>query len=99
MKTDKDLSDLLQEWTPKPEPRIDFNRSVWFRIQSVESRKIAWLPLVSWIQRLATPHLAATCLAVALFGGILSGGLQARSSQEERYLLSLTPYAASSLVR
>ena len=38
-------------------------------------------------------------MAVALFGGILIGGVQARSSQEDRYLRSLQPFAASAMGR
>jgi hypothetical protein len=38
-------------------------------------------------------------MAVALFGGILIGGVQARSSQEDRYLRSLQPFTASTLLR
>jgi hypothetical protein len=41
---------------------------------------------------LAVPRFAAATLAVALFGGILIGGVQARSAQEDRYLQSQNPY-------
>jgi len=99
MRADSELSDLLQNWSPKAEPGSGFNRSVWSRIETLESRKSSFEPLFSWIQGLATPRIAATCMAVALFGGILLGGLQARSSQEEQYLHSLRPFAASALVR
>jgi hypothetical protein len=33
---------------------------------------------------------------IALFGGVLLGSLQARSAQEQQYLLSLNPYQAGS---
>lgn len=99
MSDDHELSALIQNWAPQVEPGSGFNRSVWSRIETAESRKSSYEPLFSWIQGLATPRMAATCMAVALFGGILLGGLQARSSQEEQYLHSLRPFAASALAR
>ena len=99
MSDDHELSALLQNWTPQVESGSGFKRSVWSRIETLESRKSSFEPLFSWIQGLATPRIAATCMAVALFGGILLGGLQARSSQEERYLHSLRPFTASALAR
>jgi hypothetical protein len=94
MNPEKQLSDLLQEWTPNAEPGSGFNRSVWARIEAAESSGAMGLSFFSWLQRLAVPRIAATCVAVALFGGILVGGMQARSSEEERYLLSLKPFAS-----
>lgn len=99
MSNDHELSALLQNWTPKVEPGSGFNRSVWMRIEAAESRKSSLEPLFSWIQGLATPRIAATCVVSALFGGILLGGLQARSTHEEQYLQSLRPFAASALAR
>lgn len=99
MSDDHELSALLQNWTPKVEPGSGFNRSVWTRIEAAESRKSSLEPLFSWIQDLATPRIAAACMAVALFGGILIGGLQANSALEEQYLLSLKPFSARALVR
>ena len=99
MSDDHQLSALLQNWTPKVEPGSGFNRSVWTRIEAAESRKFSLEPLFSWIQDLATPRIAATCVVSALFGGILLGGLQARSTHEEQYLQSLRPFAASALAR
>jgi len=94
MNPEKQLSDLLQGWTPKAEPGSGYNRSVWARIEAAESNGPMDLPFFSWLQQLAVPRIAATCVAVALFGGILVGGMQARSSEEERYLLSLKPFAS-----
>lgn len=94
MNPEKQLSALLQEWTPNAEPSSGFNRSVWARIEAAESSGAMGLSFFSWLQRLAVPRIAATCVAVALFGGILVGGMQARSSEEERYLLSLKPFAS-----
>ena len=99
MRADSELSDLLQNWSPKAEPGSGFNRSVWSRIEVAESRKSSLESLFSWIQVLASPRIAAACMAVALFGGILIGGVQARSSQEDRYLRSLQPFPASTQLR
>ena len=94
---DNDLSSLLQGWRADVEPGSGFHRSVWSRIEAAESRKGAGLStLFSWVQLLAVPRIAVTTAAMALFGGILIGGVQARSAQEERYLLSLKPTAAAS---
>jgi hypothetical protein len=93
---DNDLSSLLQGWRADVEPDTGFYRSVWARIEAAESRKGAGLStLFSWVQLLAIPRIAVTTAAIALFGGILIGGAQARSAQEGRYLLSLKPSAAS----
>jgi hypothetical protein len=93
---DNDLSSLLQGWRADVEPDTGFHRSVWARIEAAESRKGAGLStLFSWVQLLAIPRIAVTTAAIALFGGILIGGAQARSAQEGRYLLSLKPSAAS----
>ena len=94
MNPEKQLSDLLQEWTPNAEPGSGFNRSVWARIEAAESSGAMGLSFFSWFQRLAVPRIAVTCVAAALFGGILVGGMHARSSEEERYLLSIKPYAS-----
>ena len=94
MSADHELSALLQQWSSGADAGPGFNRSVWARIEAAESRRAAALPLFSWIRNLATPRLAATCMVVSLFGGMLIGGLQARSSQEVRYLQSLQPLAA-----
>jgi len=99
MSDDHELSALIQNWTPQVKPGSGFYRSVWSRIETAESRKSPLEPFFSWIQDLATPRIAATCMAVALFGGILIGGLQANSAQEEQYLLSLKPFSASALGR
>jgi hypothetical protein len=99
MRADSELSDLLQNWSPKAESGTGFNRSVWSRIEAAESRKSSLESLFSWTQGLASPRIAAACMAVALFGGILIGGLQANSALEEQYLLSLKPFSARALVR
>jgi hypothetical protein len=99
MRADSELSDLLQNWSPKAESGSGFNRSVWSRIEAAESRKSSLESLFSWTQGLASPRIAAACMAVALFGGILIGGVQARSSQEDRYLRSLQPFPASTQLR
>ena len=92
-----DLSELLQSWTADTEPGVDFNRSVWSRIEAAESsnRNLS-VSFFGWLQELARPRIAVSAAAVALFGGVLLGGLQARSAQEELYLLSLDPYHAVS---
>lgn len=98
--SDSDLSSLLQGWRADMEPGSGFNRSVWSRIETAESRKGDGIAsLFSWIQQLASPRIALTTAAIALFGGVLLGGIQARTAQEERYLLSLKPSAAVTFIR
>lgn len=99
-RSDNDLSSLLGEWQPAPEPGSGFNRGVWAAIEAAESRRQNGpLSIFSWVGLLARPRIATAALAVALFGGVLVGALQERSSQEERYLLSLKPFAANSMLR
>ena len=98
--SDNDLSSLLQQWRAGVEPGSGFNRSVWSRIEAAESRKGDGIArLFSWVQQLASPRIALTTAAIALFGGVLLGGIQARTAQEERYLLSLKPSAAVTFIR
>jgi hypothetical protein len=93
-----DLSGLLQTWQPEALPGTDFHRHVWARIEAAESRKgDRFASLLSWLQELARPRIAVSAAAIALFGGVLLGSLQARSSQEEQYLRSLNPYHAGSV--
>lgn len=100
MSSENDLSSLLQGWQPDLEPGSGFNRGVWSRIEAAESRRQnGTLAVFSWVGLLARPRIATAAVAVALFGGVLIGGLQARNSQEERYLLSLKPFAANSILR
>jgi hypothetical protein len=97
MNTDGDLSALLRGWQPELKSQSGFNRSVWSRIEAGETNRAHGISgLFAWVQLLAVPRFAAATLAVALFGGILIGGVQARSAQEERYLLSQTPSAVAS---
>lgn len=92
MNTDGELSALLQGWQPNLKSETGFNRSVWSRIEAGETSPSTGLyGLFFWIQLFAVPRVAVATLAVALFGGILIGGVQARSAQEERYLLSQNP--------
>jgi hypothetical protein len=95
MSSKNDLSVLLQSWQPKIKHRDDLRRGVWARIESVETRKPT-LPsqLFSWLQLLASPRLAVVAVTLSLFGGVIIGGLQAHSTQEERYLLSLNPFSS-----
>ncbi|MCE9542846.1 MAG: hypothetical protein K8R38_04920 [Verrucomicrobia bacterium] len=90
-----DLSDLLQSWQPDVEPSSGFNRGVWSRIEASQTRYTESLyGLFSpshWIQSMGRPRIAIAAAAIALFGGVLIGGVQAHSSQEERYLTSLNP--------
>ena len=100
MHPDNDLSSLLQELRADMEPSAGFNRSVWSRIEAAESRKGDGIArLFSWVQQLASPRIALTTAAIALFGGVVIGGIQARAAQEERYLLSLKPSAAVTFIR
>ena len=92
-----ELSGLLQSWKADAEPGVDFNRTVWSRIEAAENRQVDFFgPFCVWLQALAKPRIAVSAAAIALFGGMLIGGLQARSAQEEQYLLSLSPYYAGS---
>ena len=100
MQPENDLSTLLQGWKSDVETGQGFNRSVWSRIEAAESRKGTGLSAIySWVRLLAVPRFAVTTAAIALFGGMLIGGVQARSSREDRYLLSLKPAVAGSLNR
>ncbi len=95
---DNDLSSLLQGWRPRVEPGTEFQRAVWSRIASTEQGRATGLAsLFSWLTLLASPRMATASVALAVFGGILIGGLQARSAAEERYLLSLKPSVAASM--
>jgi hypothetical protein len=97
MNNDGDLSALLRGWQPDLKSQAGFNRSVWSRIEACEtSHQTGLYRLFSWVQLLAVPRVALATLAVALFGGILIGGVQARSAQEERYLLSQNPSMVAS---
>lgn len=99
MTTDNELSELLQSWNTAADAGGDFKRSVWARIGSAESTESIprnlFLSLGDWIQSFAHPRIAIPAVAIALFGGALIGGLQARSAQEEKYLLSVNPYHAN----
>ncbi len=100
MHPENNLSSLLQGWRHDIEPGTGFNRSVWSRIEAAESRKGDGIArLFSWVQQLASPRIALTTAAIALFGGVLLGGIQARTAQEDRYLLSLKPSAAVTFIR
>jgi len=100
MHPENNLSNLLQGWRVDASPGSAFNRSVWTRIVAAESRNgLGLSSLFSWVQLLAVPRIAVTAAAIALFGGILIGGVQAQSSNEERYLLSLKPPVAASFSR
>ena len=97
---DNELSSLLQGWRADVEPGTGFQRSVWSRIEAAETRKGAGLStLFSWVQLLAIPRIAVTTAALALFGGVLIGGVQAHSAREERYLFALKPSVAASHLR
>ncbi len=97
MNSSDNLSNLLQSWQPKVAESRDFNRGVWRRLESAESRKGATVSaIVAWIQLLARPRIAITAAAMAIFGGIFVGTLQARSASEDRYLQSLNPYSFQS---
>ncbi len=92
---DKMLSALLKGSLLGIEPDHGFNRRVWSRIEALESRRNGGLDsLFSWLQLIARPRLAVASVAIALFGGVMIGGLQAQGSQEQRYLRSLSPHAA-----
>lgn len=97
---DQDLSDLLQGWSPRVEPGMEFRRSVWARIASEDREADSFYQtFLGWIPMLCRPRVATATIAAALLGGILIGGLQARSAAEERYLLSLNPTVAASTAR
>ena len=97
---DNELSELLQSWKFENESDGDFNRQVWLRIESREGGSWERGDLIaacgSWLQALARPRLAFSAATIAIFIGILVGGLQARSIQEEQYLLSVNPYRVNS---
>lgn len=97
MTSDNDLSLLLREWQASPAAGPGFTRNVWSRIEG--RRQDGLYSIFSWLCLLARPRIATTAIAVALFGGVLIGGVQARGSQEERYLLSLKPFAVASIPR
>lgn len=103
MAPEHDLSSLLQGWQPDPEISSRFNRAVWSRIEAAEVSRPNSLnslhSFFSWVGLMARPRIATAAVAIALFGGVLIGGLQARSSQEGRYLLSLKPFEATSMLR
>jgi hypothetical protein len=95
MNTHDNLSKLLQSWqTEAPEPQ-DFNRGVWMRLESAESRNGA-VAFFNWIALFSRPRIAVAAVAIALFGGVFLGSLQARSGDEDQYLRSLNPYSAQS---
>jgi hypothetical protein len=93
-----DLSGVLQSWQPRLVEDSGFDRNVWSRIEAAENRRQPalrdFLSFFGWLQQLTRPRVAVTAAMFALFGGILLGGLQARTSQEERYLRSLNPHGA-----
>ena len=92
---DKMLSDLLKGSLSGIDPDRGFNRRVWSRIEALESGGSGgWDSLFSRLQLIARPRLAVAAVAIALFGGVMIGGLQAQGSQEQRYLRSLNPYAS-----
>jgi hypothetical protein len=95
----RDLSSLLREWQPAIEPTPGFNRNVWAKIQASEGRPRGFLSfLIPAVHRLAGPRIAMAAIALALFGGVLIGGLEARSSNQERYLSSLKLFATQTHV-
>lgn len=97
MNSSDNLSNLLRSWQPEVNPAQDFDREVWSRIEAMESRKGAGIAaFFTWIQLFSRPRMALSAAMIALFGGIFVGGIQARSSQEERYLQSLNPYSLHS---
>ncbi len=99
MKPTDDLSALLQSWQPDVEPSSGFNRGVWSRIEASQTRYTESLyGLFSpfrWIESMGRPRIAIVAATIALFGGLLIGGVQAHSSQEEHYLASLNPLTAN----
>ena len=97
MKPTDDLSTLLQGWQPEVPDVRDFNRGVWMRLEAAESRPTLGLEaLFSWVSLFGRPRVAVAAVAIALFGGIFLGTLQARSSGEDEYLRSLNPYTIQS---
>jgi len=97
---DNELSKLLENWDPNAELDVNFNRQVWIRLEgrvgsSWEVDALLAL-LERWLRVLARPRLAFAATTIAIFIGILVGGLQARSMQKEQYLLSVNPYWVNS---
>lgn len=100
MNAPDNLSTLLQGWQPDAADTHDFNRGVWSRLEAAESRQTPGLEaLFSWVSLFARPRIAVASVAIALFGGVFLGTLQARSFGEDQYLRSLNPYAAQSQAR
>lgn len=95
MNTHDDLSRLLQSWQPEVADARDFNHGVWTRLESAESRNGAGA-FFDWITLFSRPRIAVAAVAIALFGGVFLGSLQARSADEDQYLRSLNPYSAQS---
>lgn len=89
MTSPDDLSTLLQTWQPAVVDTRDFNRSVWSRIEVVESRASRIAAFFSFFAR---PRIAVTAATITLFGGLFLGSLHARSADEAQYLHSLNPY-------
>lgn len=98
MNSHDDLSKLLQSWQPEAVETHDFNRGVWMRLETSEISK-GGVALFNWVALFSRPRIAVAALAMALFGGIFLGTLQARSFGEDQYLRSLNPYTAQSQAR
>jgi hypothetical protein len=98
MPDDKDLSALLREWQPTPEPGPAFNRGVWSKIEAAELRRSPFERVLLWLELFESPRVATMALTVALLGGVVLGRFHARASHQERYLDSLKLFAAVSNV-
>jgi len=62
MSPENNLSSLLQGWQTGPEPAPWFNRNVWLRIETTESRRQnGLLSMFSWVGLLARPRIASFC--------------------------------------
>jgi hypothetical protein len=102
--SERQLSELLQEWKPQPSLPPRFQERVWKQIDRVEASKspTSLAAILRWIDAaFRRPALATAYVAVLLFVGLGAGYWQAqgKSAQAESklralYVQSVDPYQA-----